>query len=241
MHNYLKLIQLFLISIFLVLVFSITVYSNTIDIDFNSGIDSDGNSQGVLHYTGVDGFEVWFTDDNSNGTFGGDADGVHITNINYGNIKVGSSTDFVLGAYNNFNGGNNYHSSGIVANFNQGATSLSFDDTDDDGTLKALFAYDQHGNLIAQSAHASQIPIVVNAPLTGSFAGHLIYSVEFDTLAGTAGGSFDGTYFTIDNFHAEGVDSSTQIDINTVPEPTTMLLFGIGILGFAGVNRKKEY
>ena len=170
-----------------------------IDIDFNSGVDSLGNSQGVLEFHGTDGFVVYITDDDSTGT-GGDADGVHITNIGYGNIKAGSGTDFVLGAYNTFNNGLNYHTSGIVASFNQGATLVSFDDTDDDGTVKALFAYDQFGNLIGQSPFASQVPVVVDTTMTG---GALIYSVEFDTAAGTAGGANDGTYFTIDNFHAE--------------------------------------
>lgn len=184
---------------------------NTIDIDFNSGVDNLGKDQGSLQFEGPDGFIVYITDDDSNGGFGGDADGVHITNINYGNIKVGSSTDFVLGAYNNFQGASNFHSSGIVATFNQGATLVSFDDTDDDGTLKALFAFDENDNLIGQSAFASQIPVVVDVSQTG---GQLIYKVEFDTAPGTAGGSLDGTYFTIDNFHAEGVDPNTEVPID---------------------------
>ncbi|XOV85997.1 MAG: hypothetical protein ACFHX7_13610 [Pseudomonadota bacterium] len=199
-----------------------------ISIDFNSGVDSLGNSQGDLYFTGTDGFQVIFTDDNSNGAAGGDADGVHITNLNYGNDQVGTS-DLVLGAYNAFNGPNNYHSSGIVAKFNQGASKVSFEDTDDDGTIKALFAYDQYGNLIGQSPFASQIDVVVDTSMTG---GQLIYSVEFDTAAGTAGGSFDGTYFTIDNFYAE-VDPSTEIPFESpVPAPPALFLFaaGLGIL-----------
>lgn len=198
--------------------------TNIIDIDFNSGVDSQGFSQGVLVFTGIDGFRVTFTDDDSNGSFGGDADGVHVTNINFGNAKVGSSTDFVLGAFNSFLGPNNYHSSGIVASFNQGAELVSFDDTDDDGTVKALFAYDALGNLIAQSAFASQVPVIVEAPI-----GQLIYSVEFDTAPGTAGGSLDGTYFTIDNFHAEGVDPNSQLPV-PAPTPIFLMLSGLFVL-----------
>lgn len=203
--------------------------ANIIDIDFNSGVDDYGVSQGNLFFTGIDGFEVIFTDDDSTGRWGGQADGVHITNQNYGNSKVGT-TDLVLGSFNTGScgghspSGANCHSSGIVAYFNQGATLVSFDDTDDDGTLKALFAYDAWGNLIAQSDFASQIPVVVEAP-----AGQLIYRVEFDTLAGTAGGANDGTVFTIDNFHAEGVDPDSEIPL-PVPVPASALLLIPGLM-----------
>ncbi len=213
-----------------------------INIDFNAGVDDFGISQGDLRFFGTDGFQVIFTDDDSNGPSGGDADGVHINNINFGNDKVGDPTDFVLGAFNSFSGANNLHSSGIVANFNQGATLVSFDDTDNDGTVKALFAFDETGTLIAQSAFASQIPVIVEAPTTGIHAGKKIFSVEFDTLAGTAGGSDDGTVFTIDNFHAEGVDPDNEIELpgfDPVPEPGTLALFGFGLAGLVFARRRK--
>ena len=215
---------------------------NYINIDFNSGVDSDGNSEGNLHFEGTNGFHVIFTDDNSNGSSGGDANGVHITNYNYGNIKVGQD-DYVLGALNSWaNATNNYHSSGIIATFNQGARLVSFDDTDNDGTTKALFAYDEFDNLIGQSPFRSQVPVVVDTSMTG---GKLIYKVEFDTAAGTAGGSNDGTVFTIDNFYAEtdptevanppGIEDLDGFeDTNfAVPEPATYTLFLAAIIGFA--------
>ena len=62
-----------------------------IDLDFNSDL----NSQGDLAFDGAGTFQVVFTDDNSSGSPGGDADGVHVNNINFGNIKAGSPTDFV--------------------------------------------------------------------------------------------------------------------------------------------------
>ena len=226
-----------LIFLFALLIAAGNIYaSNIINIDFNSGVDSYGNSTGVLHFIGTNGFNVYFTDDDSNGSYGGDANGVHITNQNAGNIKVGSSTDLVLGAYNNYySSSNNYHSSGIIATFNQGATKVSFDDTDDDGTLKALFAYDQYNNLIGQSVYASQQPVVVDTSMTG---GVLIYKVEFDTLPGTSGGSYDGTYFTIDNFYAEA--DPTQVAPPpgiTLPEPGTYMLL---LLGLAGIIWKRK-
>ena len=33
---------------------------------------------------------------------------------------------------------------------------------------------------------------------------------------------------------------TTDINTNAVPEPTTILFFGLGILGLAGVNRKNS-
>ena len=116
----------------------------------------------------------------------------------------------------------NLHSSGIVARFNQGAQVVSFDDTDDDGTLKALFAFDAAGTLIGQSVFASQTTVEVQS--VRDCGGQLIYSVEFDTLAGPAGGASDGTVFTIDNFHAAGLDSCTTVDRGwPTVSPTTPL------------------
>ncbi len=200
---------------------------NIIDIDFNAGVDSLGNSSGILQFNGTNGFKVFFTDDDSDGTGPGTANGVEITNFNSGNIKVGSPTDFVLGSNNNpVQGQNDSHTNGIIASFNQGATSVSFDDTDDDGTLKALFAFNAANELIGQSVFASQTTVVVNTTMTG---GQLIFKVEFDTLAGTAGGSADGTVFTIDNFHAEANEEETApppgIDPELlVPEPSSIAL-----------------
>jgi hypothetical protein len=227
----------------IVTVFTLTLgtqaQAGVIDIDFNPGsgqnFDFYGNSSGDLFFTGTDGFQVIFTDDNSNGAAGGDANGVRITNQNHGNIKVGSSTDFVLGANNTFISGGNYHSSGIIATFNQGATLVSFDDTDNDGTLKALFAFDEFGALIGQSAFASQVPVIVDTTMTG---GALIYSVEFDTAPGTAGGSNDGTVFTIDNFHVEGVSPDNSIgQLFPVPAPGALALLGMGLIGLGWRRR----
>ena len=197
--------------------------TSTIDIDFNSGVDDFGSSKGTLRFTGKQGFVVYFTDDNSDGGRG-NADGVEITSQQYGNChaagncnaaQASKSGGFVLGA-NNDAGDNfasvDYHTSGVVAVFNQGATKVSFMDTDDDGTLKAVFAYDKDGNFIGQSTFASRQDVAIDTSQTTDNA--LIYSLEFDTLQGTAGGSNDGTVFTIDNFHAEGACADTQIGSN---------------------------
>ena len=205
----------------------------TLDLDFNSGLDDIGNSTGNLLFNGPGGFQVTFTDDESSGGTGGNANGVHINNINHGNIKVGSSTDFVLGAFNNNDCGIfvNCHTSGIVANFRQGVTLVRFFDSDDDLTTKTLFAFDQFGGLIGQTQANSQktfeISLTSESPAAGPLGtgGQLIHSIEFDTQAGTAGGAADGTFFTIDDFHVE---------YDAIPEPSSLVLFALGVLGLSG-------
>jgi len=197
-------VKAFQFIVFLAIFFTLIPLSEgattLIDIDFNSGTDSFVISQGTLIFNGENGFQVSFTDDESAGSYGGNADGVHITNENYGNIKVGTS-DLVLGAFNTYNGSQNYHSSGIVAVFNRGVELVRFLDTDDDGTTKTLYAFDANGELIGQTAASSQIIFQIDTSMTG---GELIHKIEFDTEPGIAGGSFDGTYFTIDDFYVEG-------------------------------------
>lgn len=181
-----------------------------VDLDFNSGVDSFGNSQGTLEFNGIGEFQVSFTDDESNGNLGGNAEGVHITDENYGNRKVGT-TDLVLGSYSDYRGNRNYHSSGIVAEFNYGVSLVRLLDTDNDWTTKTLFAFDEQGNLIGQTQASSRIVFQIDTSMTG---GKLIHKVEFDTHPGTRGGSYDGTYFTIDNFYVEGapqIQSSCQL------------------------------
>ena len=158
---------------------------------------------------------------------------MHITNRNNGNIKVGSVDDFVLGAFNDSGveppTPSNRHSSGIVAFFSQGVDSCSLFDTDNDTTTKSLFAFDASGSLIFQSAAANQITFSVNTSQTVGNA--LIHSIEFDTLAGTAGGSFDGTFFTIDNVH---------IEFEPIPEPSSLALLSIGAFGLFGYGWQRK-
>jgi len=179
-----------------------SIIAEELNIDFNNTTDDYGNDNGNLRFNGPGGFLVTFTDDDSDGAYGGQAEGVHITNQLLGNIKSGSQSDFVLGAFDNpYSGGPaRYHSSGIVANFNMGVVLVRFLDTDNDSTVKALFAFDENGTELYRTAHDTQVTFQIDTTMTG---GELIHSIEFDTEPGTSGGSTDDTYFTIDNFHVE--------------------------------------
>ena len=74
-------------------------------LSFDNVTDSTGKTEGVLEFVDEDSFKVVLDDDNSSGSFGGQANGVHITNLDYGNSKDGHSTDFVIGAFNSYQSG----------------------------------------------------------------------------------------------------------------------------------------
>ena len=68
-------------------------------------------------------------------------------------------------------------------------------------------------------------------------------SVALDTLGLIIGNTYDfDLFFAERHTVASNFKIQTSIELlpnNPVPEPTTMLLFGIGLLGVAGVSRKK--
>jgi PEP-CTERM motif-containing protein len=210
---------------------STSVRANLLDLDFNSGVDSFGNSAGNLVFCGPGSFSVTFTDDLTDGTLGGKANGTQITDLGFGNIKAGTG-DLVLAANNDyFDATHNWHSSGIVANFSQGVDQVGFDDTDDDWTQKALFAFDQNHHIIGQTGYGTQIPFSIDTGMTG---GQKIYAVEFDTIGGGGGGSIDNVYFSLDNFHVMYEPIETP-----VPEPATLGLLALGA-GLAGLIARRK-
>ena len=65
-------------------------------LSFDNVTDFTGKTEGVLEFVDENSFKVVLDDDNSSGSFGMvRTNGVHITNLDYGNSKDGHSTDFV--------------------------------------------------------------------------------------------------------------------------------------------------
>ncbi len=104
-------------------------------------------------------------------------------------------------------GSDSHNSAGIVARFTDDitVTRVSLRDVDDDGTVKTLYAFDADGNVIASdeshgtSDSRAPLPLIQVAPVDADGNPLRIHAVEFDTQPGDAGGSQDGTYFTIDD------------------------------------------
>ncbi len=209
------------LGIFTISMVSIRSSAGVIDINFDSGVDSFGNAAGILVYNGPDGFTVTFNDDDSSGVDGPDAPGVGIVTGGFG-VAPDAPGDLELVSSNEF------HTSGIVATFNQPVSLVSLFDNDDDFTPKTLYAFDAFGSVIGQTAPGSQQTFTIDLSLTG---GQQFFAVEFDTLPGTAGGANDGTHFSIDDFHAEFGEA-------VVPEPSTYALVLTGIAGLGFVRRR---
>ena len=75
-----------------------------------------------------------------------------------------------------------------------------------------------------------------------------ILSIGSDTLntIGVYDGMFSGLYYELPDFSLEGYDIVATLDITVegttpVPEPSTMLLLSLGLVGLAGINRKKFF
>lgn len=77
----------------------------------------------------------------------------------------------------------------------------------------------------------------IAGPLTGFGNNNEIYSVNLGTGAATDLGALSGITYSVSGFSVAG---SPPI-LNPIPEPTTMLLVGSGLIGLAGYARKKFF
>ena len=132
-----------------------------------------------------------------------------------------------IGQYNNFGTQslhNNYAPQSfntLTINFNGTTSGFGFFWGASDSQW-VLTAYNSSNNPIESFA----LPITRGSN-AGDFVGLLDPGIAWATLSGTG-----GDYVFIDNFEFNGTGTST-------PEPSSLLLLGSGILGLAGVIRRK--
>jgi len=80
------------------------------------------------------------------------------------------------------------------------------------------------------ATYSGRVALTGNAPV-----GDLYRYLTVDFINGQFGPDYD-----VIDFYADTDSLKLKGDLNPIPEPTTMLLFGAGILGLAGVARKKR-
>jgi len=111
------------------------------------------------------------------------------------------------------------------------------------------FTYNLTFNMTPNSGTAQQNADYLYLPTEQTLDVFLYNNVSY-TLEFLGFGSLDNNGFvtSVDQFHVlEGESSSAQLFgkftastlVSSTPEPTTMLLLGFGLLGIAGISRKK--
>ena len=146
-----------------------------------------------------------------------------------------------------------------------GLTSFGFDTLTGTGTIFSFSAYTLYDPFLGDFTAPAIDPYVGNILFEADYAQSvLIATLSFDALAVgsdllTVDGPYDGTFYglmyeffdlfsgveiNLGDYGVDSFDIFAQLPITVnefvIPEPTTMLLFGLGLIGLAGVGRKKR-
>ncbi len=177
-------------------------------------------------------------EDGTNGAAINDISGVSFQDFNaydsiYGDSRVGYNTTSDDLGY----GSGSYHHNGnmwLWAGTNADAQGVIVDFTQNDGTWFStgyssastfyVEAWLTDGSMVSTSGAANTGSTMGSLTVNATSGLFIDYIVLHDT----------GNHWIVDDMRG---DTS---GIDPVPEPATMLLFGLGLLGLAGVNRKKQ-